>query len=525
MRSTSYPVVTERRRPRDEGSENRGCRVSGGAFLLREERQSARSGEAGTEAVRNGRSWYRGIRTPSYGGVVTESPAAVTESPADLVITRCTALVHDEREEIRFVEDATVVVRDGVIETVRAGRPGDGTEAVEHIDARGQVAMPGLVNCHTHAPMVTLRGIAEDVPVEEWFNDLIWPVESNLTPRDVELGARLACAEMIRGGVTCFADHYFAMDTVAHVVAECGLRAHLGEAYFSSQGPQGREKSLEFALGHRGAADGRVTTALAPHATYTVDDADLAATAALAREHGLPVHIHAAESREQTDNSLARHGRTPIEVLEGAGLLDTDLLIAHGTGIIERDLPVLRRATGRIAVASAPRGYLKFAWNPTPVRALREAGIPVGLATDGAASNNSLDVWESMALTALVQKSAEGDPRWLTARQALHHATLQSARAVGLGERIGSLAAGRRADIILVDLDGPHTQPVHDLAATLVHSARSSDVSTTIVEGRVLMRDRDLLTLDLPSVVRELGERMPALLDRGHGKRIQDYEG
>ena len=201
------------------------------------------------------------------------------------------------------------------------------------------------------------------------------------------------------------------------------------------------------------------------------------------------------------------------------------MLIAHGTGIVERDLPVLERAGGRVAVASAPRGYMKFAWpGTTPVRALRELGIPVGLATDGAASNNSLDVWESMALTSLVQKSAEGDPRWLTSRQALHHATLQSAEAVGLGDSIGSIAPGRRADIVLVDLTGPHTQPVHDLAATLVHSARASDVRTTIVDGRVLMRDRELLTIDVPAVVRELGERLSALVERGHGRRIQDYD-
>jgi 5-methylthioadenosine/S-adenosylhomocysteine deaminase len=315
------------------------------------------------------------------------------------------------------------------------------------------------------------------------------------------------------------------MDAVAAVVEECGIRAHLGEAYFSSQGPQGREKSLEFALRHRGSAGGRITTALAPHAPYTVTDTDLAATAQLALEHGLPVHLHAAENRDQTDTSLSRHGITPIEVLDRAGLLATDLLIAHGTGISDRDLPVLERASGHIAVATAPRGYLKFAWpDTTPIRALRAIGIPVGLATDGAASNNSLDVWESMALTSLVQKSTEGDPRWLTSRQALHHATLQSARAVGLGDSIGCIAPGRRADIVLVDLTGPHTQPVHDLAATLVHSARSADVRTTIVDGRVLMRDRELLTLDVPAVVRELGERLPALVDRSHGRRIQEYD-
>lgn len=451
------------------------------------------------------------------------APAA--SGPADLIIMGCTALVHDSAGSIGFAEDAAIVVRDGVIADVTTSAAVADLEAAERIDARGQAALPGLINCHTHSPMVALRGIAEDLPVEEWFNDYVWPIESNLGERDVELGARLACAELIRGGVTTFADHYFAMDTVADVVAGTGLRASLGQAYFSSQGPEGRAASLDFALRRAGSADGRVTTCLAPHAPYTVDDADLAATAELAREHGLLVHLHAAESRAQTEHSLARHGATPIEVLHRTGLLDVDVLIAHGTGIVERDLPVLAAATGRVGVASAPRGYLKFAWDPTPVRVLADLGIPVGLATDGAASNNSLDVWEAMALTALVQKSTTGDPRWLTSRQALHHATLQSARAVGLGDRVGSLAVGHRADVILVDLTGPHTQPVHDLAATLVHSARSGDVTTTIVDGRVLMRDRELLTVDVPAVVAELGERLPALVERGHGKRIQEYDG
>jgi 5-methylthioadenosine/S-adenosylhomocysteine deaminase len=449
--------------------------------------------------------------------------ALMSDSLADLVITGCTALVHDDEEGIGFEENATIVVRDGVIESVGPGLAD--LEAREVIDARGQVAMPGLINCHTHAPMVTLRGVAEDVQTDEWFNDYVWPIESNLTDQDVELGARLACAEMIRGGVTTFADHYFAMDVVAAAVEETGIRAQLGEAFFSSQGPKGRETSLRFALDHRGAAHGRITTALAPHAPYTVEDADLAATAGLAHDHDLPIHIHASENRDQAEVSLERRGVTPIEVLEQTGILDTDVLIAHGTGILERDMPVLAAATGHVAVASAPRGYLKFAWpTTTPVRALREIGIDVGLGTDGAASNGNLDVWESMALTALIQKSTTGDPRWLTSRQALHHATLQSARAVGLGDQIGSLAPGRRADIILVDVSGPHTQPVHDLAATLVHSARSSDVRTTIVDGRILMRDRELLTVDVEAVVAAMGERMPALLDRSHGKRIQDYD-
>ncbi|MEU2433398.1 amidohydrolase [Streptomyces sp. NPDC007861] len=444
--------------------------------------------------------------------------------PADLVVEGCTVLVHDQDGGIRFEEDSAVVVRDGAIEAVTSAREAAERPARERIDARGRLAMPGLINCHTHAPMAALRGIAEDVPVEEWFNDWIWPIESNLTDDIVELGALLACAEMISAGVTAFADHYFAMDRVADAVVHSGLRANLGWAYFSSQGPEGRERSLDFALRRAGDADGRITTSLAPHAPYTVDDADLEATAELAREHALPVHVHAAENRAQTDSSLERYGRTPVGALHRAGLLDVDILIAHGTGIVEQDLPLLQQGGGRIGIATAPKGYLKFGWDTTPIRALHAIGIPVGLATDGAASNNTLDVWESMTLTALVQKSAERDPRWLTARQALDHATTQSARVTGLGEQVGALAPGRRADLILVDLTGPHVRPLHDVAAALVFSARSADVLTTIVDGRVLMRDRRLLTLDVEAIAGELGARLPDLIDRGHGRRIQEYD-
>ncbi|WP_196073209.1 amidohydrolase [Nakamurella alba] len=443
---------------------------------------------------------------------------------ADLVIENVTALVHGGDGTIDFLPGARIVVRDGVIESVAAAGDSPVPEGVEVIDGRGQVAMPGLINCHTHAPMVMFRGAAEDVSTVDWFNKRIWPMEVNLTADDVELAARLACAEMIAGGVTTFADHYFMMDRVATAVDDTGLRANLGWTYFSSEGPAGFERGLEYALAYRGTAGGRITTSLAPHGVYTVDDADLERTAAAGIEHDLLVHIHAAEHREETRASRARRGLTPIGVLGKTGLLEGRTLIAHAKGTVPEDVPLLQAAQGRVGVGSAPKGYLKVGEDTTPIRLLLAAGVAVGLATDGAASNNTLDVWESMTMTALVQKFVERDELWMSAKQTLGLATLGSAAALGLAGQIGSLAPGHQADVILVDLTGPHTQPVHDLASTLVFSARSADISTTIVAGKVLMRDRKLLTVDVAELSTRLAPRLAALTDTAHGRTIQQYD-
>lgn len=441
---------------------------------------------------------------------------------ADLVITGVTVLVHDENDAVGFAEDRTIVIRDGAFDGIL--EPGVPVPpAADTIDGRGKVAMPGFINCHTHSPMVMFRGAAEDVPDHRWFNEFIWPMEVNLTDYDVELATRLAAAEMIAAGVTTFADHYFNMESIGKVVDETGLRAVLGSTYFSTDGEAGLERSLQFATEWSGRADGRITTALAPHAPYTVTDADLEKTAAAAVEHDLLVHIHAAEGRSQTKNSIERYGHTPIEVLRRTGLLEAKVLIAHGIGIVPEDLPTLGAAAGRVGVGSAPKGYLKMSTDTTPVRGLDAVGVAVGLATDGAASNNTLDVWEAMTFMALVQKATERDETYMTARQVLGHATTKSARAVQLGDTIGRIAPGYRADLILVDMASPRIQPVHDLASTLVHSARSSDVDTTIVNGTVLMRDRKLLTVDVAGVLDELRPRLSRLTDRSHGKSIQDY--
>ncbi|UFS58352.1 amidohydrolase [Subtercola endophyticus] len=441
---------------------------------------------------------------------------------ADLVIEDVTALVHGVDGAISFLDHATIVVTNGAIASVSAGVPAGSVAATERIRASGRLAMPGFINCHTHSPMVMFRGAAEDIPIERWFNDFIWPMEVNMTDDDVEVAARLAAAEMIQSGVTTFADHYFSMPTIARVVDETGLRANLGSTFFSSDST-GLETSLDFALTHRGAAGGRITTSLAPHAPYTVTDADLALTAAAALANDLMIHVHAGETRKQTHQTRDRRGKTPVQILADTGILHARTLIAHGIGIMPEDSVALLAAADHVGVATAPRGYLKETADTTPVRLLESLGVAVGLGTDGAASNNTLDVWESMTFLTLVQKAFEGDPTWLTSEHALRIATLGSARAIGLAGVIGSLAPGHRADIVLVDLDNARSQPIHSMANTIVHAARSSDVVTTIVDGRILMLERQLTTIDLPAVIADLRPRLDRLTERDHGESLQSY--
>ncbi|HEV7622578.1 MAG TPA: amidohydrolase [Amnibacterium sp.] len=463
-----------------------------------------------------------------------------TGSPSpSLVITGATVLTHTEpaapgypdspealRAKAVLLPDHAIGVVDGAIAWVvpTEDLTDDDRRGAEIIDARGHVAIPGLINCHTHSAMTMFRSAAEDVPTSSWFNDHIWPMEVNLTPRDVALGARLAIGEMLLAGVTTFADHYFSMDEIAREVEASGIRALLAPTYFSSEGPAGLERSAAFAEEWHGRAGGRITAAMGPHATYTVNDADLARTAEIASRLGVLTHIHAAEGMNQTESSLAARGITPVQVLHDTGLLDSGVLIAHGAGITEDDLRWLSPAADRIGVACCDKVYLKHAQgSTTPVRLLHDGGVPVGVGTDGPGSHNTLDVLESMRMLSLVEKDKARDATWLTSAHALDLATRQSALTVGQGGRIGALLPGHRADIALIDLSGPHLQPMHDLAAALVLSVKSTDVRTVVVEGRVVVRDGRLVGLDLTEAIEELNRRVPELRDTSHGRRIQDY--
>jgi 5-methylthioadenosine/S-adenosylhomocysteine deaminase len=442
---------------------------------------------------------------------------------ADLAVINCTALLDATTDRVTFAPGTTLEITGGRF-TLVDSNPSAPSRARQVIDAHGMVAMPGLINTHCHAAMTFFRGAAEDVPVARWFNDYIWPMEVNVVERDVYLGTLVAAAEMIECGVTTFADHYFFMDHAAQAVADTGMRANLGSAFFSSQGPDGLAGSIAFAERWNGGADGRITTSIAPHAPYTVNDDDLRAAADAARSLGVKVHLHAAEDSAQSRASVAERGMTPIQVLQNTGVLDAGAIIAHGNGILDDDVPLLAAHRDRVGVTHGPKGYLKFALGAlTPIPSLRAAGVPVGYCTDGVASNGTLDIFESMRITAITQKQNANDATWFNSAMALQIAGHQSAAVMGMRGQIGELSVGAHADVILVDVSGFHCQPLHDLAAALVYSIQPSDVRTTIVDGRVLMRDRELLTINREALLAEFRMRAREITDRTHGRTIQDY--
>jgi len=441
----------------------------------------------------------------------------------DLIIRNCHALIFDDADRPEIRRNHDIIIDDGKIISLHPSRDNDTGQAHEIIDAHEMLAMPGLINTHAHVPMVIFRGLAEDVSIERWFNEFMWPLESNLTEDDVYWGMLLGLVEMIESGVTTVADHYFFMDRAAEAVTQIGSRAALGWAVFGDRGYDALAETAAFVERWQGQAEGLLTTWMAPHAPYTCDDDFLRATVAHARQLGAGIHIHAAEEIGQTRASLDKRGITPIQVLAETGILDGPTIIAHGCGILPEDIDVLRQATGPVGITHSPKTYLKLGMGLTPITALRAAGIPVGLATDGAVSNNTLDIFESLRLMAMLQKHEARDPEVMTIPQALHMAGPDSAAVVGLSDKIGRLSPGYLADIILLDMQGAHHQPLHSITASLVYNTRAGDVQTVIVNGRVIMRDRRLLTVDKAEIIAQVKEGMTRLAQRIPAKRIQVY--
>ncbi|HSY52658.1 MAG TPA: amidohydrolase [Thermoanaerobaculia bacterium] len=410
------------------------------------------------------------------------------------------------------IENGAVAIDKGDI--VAVGRSADIAKRFagrETIHARGMAVLPGFVNAHTHVPMTLFRGIADDRDLMDWLQHFIFPAEAKNVDRDfVRWGTRLAAAEMIESGTTTFTDMYYFESDVAAEARKAGLRAVAGETMIDF--PVADNKTWEAAVAYvrafvkRWQGDRLITPALAPHAPYTVSRAHLEQIRALATELHAPILIHVAETKNEAaqikDNSA---GLSPAAYLDSIGFLGHDVVAAHGVWLTPEDIKTF--AAKRVGVAHCPESNMMLASGVAPVVDMRRAGVAVGLGTDGpAGSNNNLDMVEEAASAARLQKVTRGDPRALSARDVLEMATLGGARVLGMEDRIGTLEAGKRADVIVIDLQQPKSQPVYAVESAIVYAASGSSVVTTICDGKVLMRNRRVLTVDIPAVLAKAKE-------------------
>jgi len=374
------------------------------------------------------------------------------------------------------------------------------------INASGQIILPGLINTHTHAAMVLYRGLADDLALSEWLNKYIFPAEAKtVSPAFVRAGTRLAALEMIQSGTTTFADMYYFEEEVAAATKAAGLRGVLGQTII--QFPVADAKTPADALVRAEAFiksfkdDPLITPAVAPHAMYTLDGPTLKAARDLSRRYKVPTLIHLAETRDEIQAAQERFKSSPVVYLDSLGFLGPGVLGAHGVWVSDADIAVLK-ARG-VGVSHNPESNMKLASGTAPVPAYLRADVAIGLGTDGAASNNDLDMFEAMRFAALLHKHASVDPRALSARTALEMATIRGARALGMDKRLGSLEPRKYADLITVSTAGARQTPMYDPLSHLVYVMRGDDVVNTIVNGQVLMRDRRVLTLDEKAVLAE----------------------
>jgi len=416
----------------------------------------------------------------------------------DLLVSGGTVVTMDRGR--RVVEDGAVAVRGGRIVAVgRRGQLARRYAAREVIDARGRAVIPGLINGHTHVPMVLFRGLADDLDLNEWLTRYIFPAEAkNVTEEFVRVGTRLGLAEMIRGGTTTYCDMYYFEDAIAEETARAGVRGLLGETVIDfpvadnktwADAMRYSENFLRKWRGHP-----LVTPAVAPHAPYTVSEEHLKEVRALSDRLNAAVVIHLSETRKEVEDISAQKGARPVEYLARINFLSPRTVAAHTVHINEGEIALLRRHG--VGSVHNPESNMKLASGVAPVPAMLREGLALGLGTDGAASNNDLSMWEAMDYAAKLHKLSSNDPRAVPAEEALAMATVGGARALHMERDIGSLEEGKRADLVVVDLDALHQTPLYNIYSHLVYATKASDVRTVVIEGRVVMRDRRLLTLD-----------------------------
>jgi 5-methylthioadenosine/S-adenosylhomocysteine deaminase len=416
---------------------------------------------------------------------------------ADILIQDCTIVTMDGKQPI--IEKGFLAIKDKQIMTVgRKPKASASIKAKETISGAGKVAIPGLINCHTHVAMTLFRGLAEDKTLDTWLRRTIWPLEAKLKRVNVYDGALLGCLEMMKSGTTCFADLYLHEDMVAQAVNKAGLRAVLAEGIIDAgdleRGEKTLKNSMRIAEKFNGYADDRVSIRLGPHALYSCSPRLLRDVREIAPGLKVGIHMHLAESLEAVESLKARYGLAEAELLEQIHFLDgLDVLAAHCIHLSESEMQIL--AERNVKVAYCPVANMKLGMGMPKISQFLKLGVTVGLGTDGPASNNSLDMFETMKIGTLFQKASYLDPTLLPAETVLRMATIDGAGALGLEKKIGSLEVGKRADIVLIDFDKPHLTPKHNLFANIVYSAHGSDVDTVIVDGNILMEKRKIRTL------------------------------
>ncbi len=406
--------------------------------------------------------------------------------------------------ELQIIEKGAVRVRNGVIISVgKDAADGSHDAQTLEIDAQGGIIMPGLINSHTHAAMTLFRGLADDLPLMEWLNDHIFPAESRITADMVYRGTLLACAEMLLSGTTCFCDMYLFEEEVAKAAAKVGMRAVVGEVLYDFPSPcyGPLDKGFEYVstMMEKWKDHPLITVAVEPHSTYTCSPELLKRAADMARTQQVPLVIHVAETRNEVKLIKEKYGKTPVKFLADLGILGPNLVACHSVHLTREERALYRQFD--VKVAHCPESNMKLASGVAPVPEFLSEGICVALGTDGCASNNDLDLFLEMDSAAKLHKVFSMNPEAVDATTAVKMATINGAKALGLDGIIGSLEPGKRADIIVVDTRSPHMVPMYNPYSQLVYAANGSDVMTSIVDGKVLMDNRNLTTLNVDQVM------------------------
>jgi 5-methylthioadenosine/S-adenosylhomocysteine deaminase len=439
---------------------------------------------------------------------LTRALATPAQEKVDLLVTGGTVITMDAQR--RVLDDGAIAARgDSIVAVGSRAEIEAKFQAAKVINAHGAIVMPGLINGHTHAAMSLFRGIAEDLSLDDWLHAYIFPAEArNVTQDFTAWGTRLAILEMLRGGTTTYADMYYFEDEVARVTKAAGMRGVLGETIIDFPAPDNKTLPQAFAYTQKfldhWKGDPLIVAAVAPHSMYTCSEKTLQDAAALARRNGAPILIHIAEAPFELEQSRNRYGLTPVAYLSRAGVLGPDVVGAHCILVDQADIVTLTHFG--VGCIYNPSSNMKTAAGVMPIVEMLAAGEAIGLATDGAASNNNLDMFEEMDLAPKLQKLARMDSRALPAEQVVALATLSGARALHLEKQIGSLEPGKKADLILVDTSAPHATPQYNVYSQLVYALKANDVRTVIIAGQIVMEDRQMLTLDEQEILAKAGE-------------------